>query len=424
MTLKDRLKKFDLLPQVEEEKDDGKLVSPDIKLVCKEISKILSSKISSIPVWFDYSEEEQKELILNFLQSKYDEKFSDYKLTEAEKDKMSAMFLNSVFGFGPLDFLIAQKDVNLVIVEAFDRVFVEKQGQLLGADVVMDKRQYDDMLKKLLELSQQQASVVKFKLKHLHISIIRTSYNTKLIIKKISGVNFNFKYLQDVGIVNSDITAFLSKALTSGKKILITGAPRSGKTVFLNSLLNEFDQSKLARLFEDNDSINTENNNVLRFNLANKDVREEFIEIANDIRPDYIFFDSNKADLTELMAREIPFIASVRAYTPFDVVQFYINSLSNHLKCTRKTARSILNKCVDYIIHIEKVENLFVLSYILELSLTENDTPVLEELLTFQAGEYKYNLPKVELPDVVQKPVGSETDKKSTFSSRLNIQKS
>lgn len=83
MTLKERLKQFDLLPQIDEGNDA--VLSPELSSVCNGLSKVLSEKIASIPIWFDYSIDEQKQLIQSFLNCKLNEEFSEIRLTDAEK---------------------------------------------------------------------------------------------------------------------------------------------------------------------------------------------------------------------------------------------------------------------------------------------------------------------------------------------------
>lgn len=416
MTLKDRLKKFDLLPQIDDAQKEDISLAPDKRALYNEIAKVLSEKIASIPVWFDYTEDEQKSLILSFLNAKFDEKFSNINLTEAEKEKISAMFLNSVYGFGSLDFLIAQKDISTIFVNSPENVCIEKGGQILKADVTIDIRQFETMLKKLSELSGCESSIVKFRFKNLLITIIREPISRpKLIFKKISDANFDLAFLEEKRIINTDISHFLLNALKNRKNILITGEPDCGKTIFLNSILNEFHGRGL--LFEDVNLINTENQDLLRFNIYDKSVENILLDTVYSYNPDYLFFDSNMLDFSFIMNGDIPFVASIRAYSPFDIIPFYINLMAKNFRCSKKTAKSILNKCFDYIIHVSKTDGMFVINYILELSLTESDTPVLEELLTFQSGEYKYDFPHVVNPPEKL----PSADKKLSFSSRLKM---
>ena len=90
MTLKERLKKFDLLPVITEKHETS--ISPEVRTICNELSKLLSAKIALIPVWFEYSRDEQKELVLNFLNAKLNSDYAGTHLTDAEKDSIVAYF--------------------------------------------------------------------------------------------------------------------------------------------------------------------------------------------------------------------------------------------------------------------------------------------------------------------------------------------
>ena len=64
VSLSERFRKFDLLQEREENVDS---TSPELVSLCTWLAKSLSKKISAIPIWFDYSRDEQRELILNFI---------------------------------------------------------------------------------------------------------------------------------------------------------------------------------------------------------------------------------------------------------------------------------------------------------------------------------------------------------------------
>ena len=110
MTLSERMKKFDLYTQ----EDETPAISPELTALCSELTKALSKKIATIPIWFDYSKEEQQSLIKNFLNTKLNEKFNEIQLTSAERERISETFFNSIYGFGTLDFLISQQELSKI----------------------------------------------------------------------------------------------------------------------------------------------------------------------------------------------------------------------------------------------------------------------------------------------------------------------
>lgn len=85
MTLQDRFKKF------EQPQSTNSGIVPFEDFVIKS----LFEKISTIPVWYDYSRDEQKQLIKNFLEKKINTEYKDINLTEQYKQKIIDDFLAS-----------------------------------------------------------------------------------------------------------------------------------------------------------------------------------------------------------------------------------------------------------------------------------------------------------------------------------------
>lgn len=121
MTLQDRFKKF------EQPQSTNSGIVPFEDFVIKS----LFEKISTIPVWYDYSRDEQKQLIKNFLEKKINTEYKDINLTEQYKQKIIDDFLASMKGYGILDYYIAKKDVIAVIVKPSNEILLQKNNSII-----------------------------------------------------------------------------------------------------------------------------------------------------------------------------------------------------------------------------------------------------------------------------------------------------
>ena len=74
------------------------------ELNIEEIKESFLEKISSIPVWNEYTDEEKRELAENFLELNYNTK----------DNEIISQLLDSVNGFGVIDYLIKQENVSAV----------------------------------------------------------------------------------------------------------------------------------------------------------------------------------------------------------------------------------------------------------------------------------------------------------------------
>ena len=431
MTLSERLKKFDMYPQEDSEMD---AISPELAALCMDLTKALSKKIATIPIWFEYSKEEQQSLIKNFLNTKLNDQFSEIKLTATEKERISKIFYNSVYGFGSLDFLIAQQDITKIFVNSPDEIYIEKLGHIENAHIKIDEEQFQSLINKMTEISGKQSSVITFRFNNLLVTILKEPVcSTKLILKKVLETEFDLGYFERRGVLNEDISEFFRMILNCKKRVMISSPVQCGKTSLLNAFLNEVPEKSRTLLFEEGALINSTRNGLTRFDVEglNKKEQNNLITTALYYKSDYIFSDTNdlefNIEISELKNAAPGFISTVRANSYIETFSYYISVLSSRLKCTEKVAKMRFANDIDYIIQLEKEDNHFRLSSIVSVSSNKVGTPVLTEILTFKSGEYKYKFDSEINTETTQKPKKQETDpqkkfvppKKLTFSARL-----
>jgi len=431
MTLSERLKKFDMYSKEEPETPP---ISPELISICSELSKALSKKIATIPIWFNYTKEEQKELIKNFLNAKLNEQFSEIKLTSSEKERVTAVFFNSIYGFGSLDFLISKKDVSKIFVNSPNEIFIDINGHIEKTDVNIDEEQFKTLIQKLINISAKSTPVITFRFNNLLVTILKEPVcSTKLILKKVLDTEFDFGYFERRDILNNDISDFFRMILNDKKKILISAPAQSGKTALLNAFINEIIDDSRATLFEEGALINSSKGNLTRFDvegLAEKE-QDDLITAALYYKPDFIFSDINdfgfNIEISEIDNNDTGFISTVRANSYIEAFSFYTSGLVSRLKCTEKLAKIRFAKDVDYIIQLQKDNEYFKISSIISITANKAGTPVLTEILTFKSGEYKYKfdkkitaeVPKTMETKIQEKPPMVELPKKLTFSARL-----
>lgn len=431
MTVSDRLKKFDVMKDGELE---NLLISPELASLCTELTKLLSKKIASIPIWFEYSEEEQKELILNFLNTKLNEQFSEIKLTAPEKDRICSAFFNSVYGFGSLDFLISQENVSKIFVNSPQDIYMEVLGKIEKADVVIDENQFKSLIERLIKLSGKKSSVITFRFNNLLVTILNEPVcAAKLILKKVADINFDFGFFERRDILNSDISRFLQMLISDKKRILISSPLQCGKTAFVNSFINEIGSDSRIILFEEGALINSKHQGLTRFDvegLTDKEQRD-LITAALYYKPDFIFSDINdiafNIEVSDLLGETSGFVSTVRANSVSEAISFYTSVLVSRLKCTEKLAKIQLAKDIDYIIQLQKNEEYFTIKSVATVSQNKAGTPILTEVLTFKSGEYRYKFDDLIIVEEEETPaekniqLNEETTKtrKFTFSSRL-----
>lgn len=160
-------------------------------------------------------------------------------------DKISNEIIQEINGLGPLAPLMMQKDVNDILVNAADDIWVERNGQLEKTDICFDDEPH---LRRLLDriIANQGKSLdvnspmVDARLNdgsRLHAVIPPLCNKGAIIsIRRFHKNALNEAELLKQGVLNHAMLELLKMAVKSGINIVIAGGSAAGKTSLLNFL--------------------------------------------------------------------------------------------------------------------------------------------------------------------------------------------
>lgn len=387
------------------------------------ITDALYQKISTIPVWYDYDYSKQFELILNFLDSKLNNEFEDLKLTDSEKKSIAESFLKSDNGFGILDSLVAADDVVAVNVNSYGSVYVERKSGIEKTDVILSKKQFDDIALRLKCTS----SVNRLRKGNFLITLLKPPVaNNVLSIRKI---NDEYRTLNDFvssGVLTLDLINFIKFLLSSKKNIIVAGKNPNLLGDFLQILINSIDESNRIVLLEDSGLYRTNLDNVSVFStLAIKDFEYEYLlKLIAELNPDYTLsqledYDKLLRYYQTLDTNHKGLITQMKAVSASDLSNKLVNLGLSALKSTEKQAKLKASSIYDYIIFLEEdIEKTFVISSILEVSSTKTSALVLNEVVKFVEGLYVLDLPESFQDDYIE-ACADQTYNQNSFLARL-----
>ena len=445
MTISERLKKFNIDDDYITEEEE---ISPELFGLCEELTKALSKKIAAIPIWFDYSRQEQQELISSFLNAQLNEQFSEIKLTTKEIERISNKFYESIYGFGSLDFLIARRDITKIFVNSPVDVYIERKGEIEKTDVIIDEKQFLSLINWLIDLSKKNSSIITFRFRNLLITVIREPVcKTKIVLKKICDTLFNFELFEfkiirgnflspalydtlseeEKQLLKQDISDFLRYLIENQKRILISSPAQCGKTSFINALINELESDIRITLFEEGGLINTNKLHLNRYDTEGLSDKEQkhLITAALYYKPQYVFSDINNVgfniEVADILDKNTGFVSTVRANSPVEALSFYTSVLVSKLKCTEKLAKTQFVKDYDYIIQLDKNDELFLLKAIYEVSTNKSGTAVLTEVLNNKAGNVTYKFENIDRIVNTPEPTDEFPPQNISFSARFGM---
>ena len=411
MGFKDRFK--DLQPQKIDnnalsEKDSAGSKEPVNPLI-DSLKLKLSVKIASIPVWFDYSEEEKQGLIKSFFENWLKE--SDLKLSEDEKFRLTDSLYSSIYGFGVLDTLLSDVAVTELFISETSNVKIRKNSELTLSEVkIADTVDLVNRLKKSAGIFLEKP-VLKFVLRNLIITIVQPPVGeTFIAIRKKTRKHTDFAYLLENHKIDESIYSFLITLINEKKNILISGAVEAGKTSYIEAL---YSAMKNSVIIQNTNFI--EEKSYICGGLDEEEL-ENLISALSAQTPDYIVFDMNSGYSQDVACGVV---SSVRADSPMLAVTKLASNSAAAQKITEKQAKADIAERFSYIMQIEK--DLFI-SSISEFSLNKAGSLVMTEILKRSEGEYTYTFAETneklqqsdsnpEQPVIQQEPVSPNSFK-------------
>lgn len=263
-----------------------------------EMQDSLLSKINSTPVWFEYSDLKQKELIKNFVEKTLDTK--NVSFSDSEKTDLIEKMYNLISGFGPLDYLLSQQNVSSVFVNSEKNVHIEINGKVLNTEIKLDNSQINLITHNIFKScnSKYDASKTIYNLKNdkYFITLITPPASVggiNIMINKIIPADINTLF--EKNITSKEIFDFLISAISEHKNIVISGDINSGKTFFLNVLINSMNSDMRSALIEQFPHLSINAANMMKFSLTDTAIeKEQLLLTILKICPEYIFTDLNE----------------------------------------------------------------------------------------------------------------------------------
>lgn len=362
-----------------------------------DFKKALLQKIESIPVWFEYTPDKQKELIKTFVMNKLS---SDGKvIPENETELLIENLFTSILGFGPLDYLIAQENVSTIYVNGTSSVFIEISGKVLNTEMKLNDKQMNFIMKNILNLSEVKPEdkdyIWNLKVKNMNITVILPPVSVdaaNIIIKKSSQADINS--LIDKGLLNRELFNFLVSAIDSGKNIVISGDINSGKTNLLDTLISFSLTQKRTVLIEDVPQISCSCENLIKFSV-NKLSGHLSMLLTNilNMSPEHLIIDLNNpvCSISDWKGT----VLTLRAGSIDSALTKLVSSMVANEKFPEKYAKGKVLSDYDYIVQINKMsDGISRITSIVELTPARTSALSVREIAKLVDNQYVTEIPQ------------------------------
>lgn len=181
-------------------------------------------------------------------------------LTRAQREMFVTELVDEILGRGPLEALLRDPAINEIMVNAFDKIYVEKHGQLVLLPMrFRNDEQVVQVIKRIVapigRRIDESVPLVDARLKdgsrvNAIIAPLAVSGPT-LTIRRFSAKPFTSDQLIKFGSTTPQLIEFLRATVIAKKNILISGGTGTGKTTFLNMLSNYIPEGERIITVED-----------------------------------------------------------------------------------------------------------------------------------------------------------------------------
>lgn len=248
---------------------------PDIgkikQLIHQKLFEFMDLKQVDIEV--ENSPEKQKELQLKISEKVMEIIDSETSITSrTQRNRILKESLQEILGLGPLEDLLDQSDVSEIMVNHWDRIYVEKAGKIeltssaftsekhlqtiIGRIVAPLGRKIDNSTP-MVDARLQDGSRVNAVIPPLSIN------GATVTIRKFPETSMTIDALIKRGTLNKQIADFLSAVVKAKLNVLISGGTGSGKTTLLNIISGFISPDERIITIEDSAELKLQQSHVI-----------------------------------------------------------------------------------------------------------------------------------------------------------------
>lgn len=212
--------------------------------------------------------------------------------------------INDMVGLGPIEVLLSNPNINDIMVNAYNKIFVEIKGKLFLTDVTFRNERH------ALQIAQRIANqigrridesspLVDARLKdgsRVNIVIPPVSLDgTSVSIRKFSRASIHLRDMPATGNISPEMVAFLTMVAKSRMNVIISGGTGAGKTTLLNALSELIDIQERIVSIEDAAELKLQQPHVVRLESRPANIEgqglitiRDLVKNALRMRPDRI----------------------------------------------------------------------------------------------------------------------------------------
>lgn len=337
----------------------------------------------------------------------------DVMMTEAEninrldRSRITEELLNEIIGYGPLEVLLNDPDISEIMVNGYNRVYIEKNGKIQLSQVVFKNNQHvmnviDRIVSSVGRHIDESSPMVDARLQdgsRVNIVIPPLSLVGPVItIRKFTKKPITTNQLLSYGSISKKMLSFLEACVKGKLNIIVSGGTGSGKTTMLNVLSSFIPDNERIVTIEDSAELRLNQDHVITLESrpANLEGRgkvsiRELVVNALRMRPDRIIVGEVRSAETIDMLQAMNTghdgsLTTIHANTPRDSLsRIETMVLMSGMDLPLRAIRDQTTSAIDIIIQQSRLrDGTRKVVNITEVTGLEGDVIVMQDIFSFE----------------------------------------
>jgi pilus assembly protein CpaF len=350
-------------------------------------------------------------------------------LTAADRGQAFRQILDEIVGHGPIQPLLRDSDVTEIMVNAWDRIYVERFGRIQSVDAAfLDeahlRRVIDKMVSRVGRRIDEASPMVDARLpdgSRINAVIPPVSLDgAALTIRKFAATPYRIDDLVAFGTLSRPVAALLAACVQGRLDVLVSGGTGTGKTTLLNVLSQMLPANERIITIEDAAELRLGQDHVVRMEYRPPNIEgrgevtiRDLVRNALRMRPDRIVSgevrDGAALDMLQAMnTGHDGSLTTIHANSPRDSLsRLETMVLMAGMDLPVRAIREQVASAIDLIVHLSRLrDGSRRVTQITEVIGMQGDAVVLQDLYLFdyKSGTDSYGRFRGELRSTGRQP--------------------
>ena len=329
------------------------------------------------------------------------------KVPESIRQQISREVIDDVLGYGPIQPLLNDPDVDEVMVNGPKKVYVEKKGKLIKTAVTFENdeqvlRIIDRIILPLGRRVDADSPTVDARLpdgSRVNAIVRPVAIDgPSITIRKFRKDKLSMQQLVEFGSITAPMSEFLRACVISRLNIIISGGTGSGKTTLLNVLSSLIPETERIVTIEDAAELQLQQEHIVRLETKVADLEgkgqvtiRDLVKNALRMRPDRIIVGECRGGETLDMLQAMNTghdgsLTTLHANTPRDALsRTETMVLMAGMELPIKVIRQQVSSAIDLIVQVTRLKDgSRKVTAVTEVAGMEGDTIVLTDIFRFE----------------------------------------